>query len=213
MADAFGTPSGGLPPAPGAGLADPGVSQPPSNVFYGAQQQNAGAGSGVQANFGTQLNQYTQGQQGLQQQLPQLLSGILSGQTQIPPYWTAPPQVFKAYNDQFQREMAPRYAATYGAGGPQALSAQNIGNEQLAANLYQGGIQNFQNFLNQGLSTAFNPVGQQTAGTGTNNWQQQGNQNTLGYQTTSPLGALGIGGAAAGSVLNQLMGLLGMGGT
>lgn len=211
MAD-FGAPGApsGLPSANPASAAGGGATMP-SNLFYGAQQQSNQGGAGVQANAGTQLNQYTAGQQGLQQQLPQLLSGILSGQTQIPPYWTAPPQVFQAYNDQFQREMAPRYAATYGAGGPQALSAQNQGNQQLAAQLYQGGIQNYQNFLNQGLSTAFNPVGQQTASTGNNNWQQQGNQNTLGYQTTNPLGALGIGGAAAGSIIDGLMSLLGMG--
>lgn len=210
MAD-FSNPPGAMPPAnPGAATNNPGAIQSPSQVFYGSQQTNAQNGSGVQANAGTQLNQYTQGQQNLQAQLPQLLSGILSGQTQIPPYWTAPPAVFQAYNDQFQREVAPRYAAAYGAGGPQALAAQNIGNANLAAQLYQGGIANFQNFLNQGLATAFNPVGQQSASTGNSNWQQQGNQNTLGYQTSSPLGALGIGGAAAGSVLSGLMGLLGM---
>ena len=196
---------------PAANPAASGIgSTQPTSLFYGAQQQNNGTGAGAQTTAGTQLNQYTAGQQGLQAQLPQLLSGILSGQTQIPPYWTAPPQVFKNYNDQFNRSVAPQIASAFGAGSPQIGSQQSIGNEQLAAQLYQGGIQNFQNFLNQGLSTAFNPVGQQTANTGNSNWQQQGQQNTLGYQTSSPLGALGIGGAAAGSVLQQLLGLLGM---
>jgi hypothetical protein len=204
-----GTP-GAMPAADTSAL--PGGATQPTSTFYGSQQQNNQLGAGAQTNAGTQLNQYTQGQQGLQAQLPGLLSGILSGQQEIPAYMTAPSVVFKNYMDQFNRGPAHQYAAAYGAGGPQGLSAQNQGLQNLAAQLYQGGVTNFQNFLGQGLNTAFGtPVGQQTANTAANNWQQQGQENTLGYQTGSPLGALGIGGAAAGSILSQLAGLMGMG--
>ncbi len=198
--------------ATGAGLpaANNSNTSTPTTQFYGAQQQQQQQGAGAQTGAASALNQYTQGQQQLQGTLPQTLQSVLSGQSQVPDYFTAPPQVFKAYNDNFQQSVAPGIAAQFGAGSPQMASQQSIGNQNLAANLYQNGQGNYLNYLNSAANVAFNPVGQQTANSAANNWQSQNNGNTQGYQTGSPLGALGLGGAAAGSVLSQLAALLGL---
>jgi len=205
-----GSPAGTLPPVDNSNsnLSGSPLNQATS-VFYGSNQGNNQGGANAQSGMSSALNQYTGGQQALQNQLPGLFGSLLSGQGQIPPYWTAPPQVFQAYNDNFNRSVAPQIAAQYGAGSPQIGSQQSIGNEQLAAQLYQGGFNNYLNALNSGAGLAFNPVGQQSSNAGASNWQQQAKQNTLGYQSTSPLGSLGAGGAAMGSVLNQLVSALG----
>lgn len=198
-----------MPPLPaagtGVGAADatnPYAQSP--NTFYASNQQNQGVNAGASAQTGTQLNQFTAGQQQLQGQLPQLLSGVLTGQAQIPPYWTAPQQVFDSYNHNFQHYDAPAIAAQYGAGSPQIASQQSLGNERLAAQLYQSGQGNYLNYLNSAGAMAFNPVGQQTAAaTNSNNdWQSQ--QNTLGYQGPSLLAAGGT------SILSQLLGGMGL---
>lgn len=197
-----------MPPIPGTGTSPTGTDpnnpyMTGQNTFYASNQQGQGNSAQAQAQTGSQLNQYTAGQQQLQSQLPQLLSGVLSGQAQIPPYWTAPQQVFDAYNHNFQHYTAPQIAAQYGAGSPQMGSQMSLGNERLAAELYQGGIGNYLNFLNQAGTMAFTPVGQQTAAAQNqnNNWQSQ--QNTLGYQGPSILAAGGT------SLMSQLLGGLG----
>jgi len=196
-----------LPPTPSVvpGASNNGApvaGQPPSstitnpNTYYVQNSQQAQAGAQGQTGTQSELSQYTDGQQQLQQQLPQTLQGLLNGSTSVPSTFTAPPVAFQALNDQFQNTLLPQYAATYGAGSPQGLSQQAQQNENLAANLYQTGVGQYQNLLGQVQNTAFTPVGQEQANAQNQNWQSQGNQNTLGYQGPSPLNALGTQGAA-----------------
>jgi hypothetical protein len=159
-------PSGGLP-APNPPAA--GIEQ-----LYANYQQSQGNQS--QQGTQTNLNQFTPQQQQLQGMLPGMLSGFLSGQQDIPAYMTAPPQVFKAYNDAFQKYTAPGIAAQFGAGSPQIGAQQSFGNQQLAAQLYQSGVNNWMQGLGLGGNWAYTPIGQNAA----NQASGQSQNNTFG---------------------------------
>lgn len=126
------------------------------------QQQQAGA----------QANQYTEGQQALQGQLPGMYSSLIGGQ--VPTQFTAPQQLIDQYNRAFQANVAPGLAAQYGAGSPQIASQQSFGLGNLLANQYQQGIGNYQNALGQAAGYALSPVGSSNA--------TQGNQTSQGTQ-------------------------------
>lgn len=201
----------GTPVVPGVGNTPgnangvPGQNPTTTDAAYYAQNQQTDA-NGAQAQTGTQdqMNQYTAGQQGLQATLPATLQGVLNGSSQVPSTFTAPQVAFDAYNHNFNNNLAPKYAATYGSGGPEALSAQSLGDEQLAAQLYQTGQGNYLDYLNSANSLAFTPVGTQQANAQNQNWQQQGSQDTLGYQGPSPIAAGGT------SILASLLAALGL---
>lgn len=133
----------------------------------GQQQQNT---------VGGQQSQFTPQQQQAQNQALSGLSGFVSGQQQIPSYMTAPPQVFQAYNDAFQKYVQPGIAAQYGAGSPQIGAQQSFGNEQLAANLYQQGVNNWLAGNAQLGNLAYQAVGQN---------QQQAMNNAFNQNTTN----------------------------
>ena len=84
---------------------------------------------------------------------------------------TAPPAAFKAFNDEFNQYAAPGIAAQFGAGSPQEGAQQTMGNEQLAANLYQSGTQNWLNGLGLLGNNAYNAVGQTNNGSTTSTTQ------------------------------------------
>jgi hypothetical protein len=166
-------PGGFYPQAPSGYV--PQSSTPPSfgmttiNAGLQTSQQNAQSQS-----QGLNRNVYTPEQQALQNQLLNHLGGYISGQTQVPAYMTAPPQVFQAYNDAFQKSVAPGIAAQYGAGSPQIGAQQSFGNEQLAAQLYQSGLTNWLAGLGLAGNLAYNSVGQNSAAQGNQNNQQNG---------------------------------------
>jgi hypothetical protein len=119
--------------------------------------------------------------------LPSMLAASLSGQ-QIPSWMTAPPEAFKAYNDAFNQYVAPNIAAQFGAGSPQIGRQQMMGNEQLAANLYQNGVTNWLAYLGNAENFAMTPVGQSTNNQFNQNWQNQ--SEVQGYQGDSMLGTI-----------------------
>lgn len=114
------------------------------------------------------------------------LGGFISGTQQVPAYMTAPPQVFQAYNDAFNKFVAPGIAAQYGAGSPQIGAQQSFGNEQLAAQLYQSGITNWMDALGLQGNAAFNPQGQNSASSALGNKVNQSDQSqwNVGMDTT-----------------------------
>ena len=140
---------------------------------YGVLNVSAGTssttGTGNTTSQGTQSNTYTPAQQAAQNALLQQLQSYLSGGSSAPTWMTAPPAAFKAFNDEFNQYAAPGIAAQFGAGSPQEGAQQTMGNEQLAANLYQSGTQNWLNGLGLLGNNAYNAVGQTTAGAGTSN--------------------------------------------
>ena len=144
-----------------------------SPAAYGMSTVNGSVtnsnGTQTTAQTGVQNNTYTPAQQAAQNSLLSQLQGFLSGTTSAPSYMTAPPAAFQAYNDAFNQYAAPGIAAQYGAGSPQIGAQQSMGNEQLAANLYQTGISSYLSGLGQLGNAAFNAVGQTTANNGTNN--------------------------------------------
>lgn len=161
------------------------------NLQYGQQ-----AGEGASANQQSALSTFSPQQQALQNQLLGNMTGMLSGSSQVPAYMTAPPEVFAAYNEAFNKYVKPGIAAQYGAGSPQIGGQQSYGNRQLAAQLYQSGLSNWQGLMNQAGSLAFNPIGQTAANQGQNNW----NQNSMN---------MGISDTTYGtSLLSMLMGLI-----
>lgn len=139
------------------------------------------------ANTGQSRAYFSPEQLAAQQNVLGNLSGYLSGQQSIPAYMTAPPEVFQAYNSAFDKYVKPGIAAQYGAGSPQIGGQQSYGNMQLAAQLYQGGLQNYLGAMGMYGNLAFNPQGQNTQAANAAQGQQQFDQNNwnLGASTTN----------------------------
>lgn len=129
------------------------------------------------------------------------VGGYLAGTQQIPAYFTAPPEVFKAANDAFNKYVKPGIYSQYGTGSPQSGAQQAFMNEQLAAELYQGGQQNWLATLGMLGNPAFNPQGQNTqnAAQGQENTQMQQSKWDVGLNQT----------AFGQSLLSLLLGKLG----
>ena len=156
-------------------------------------QQNASTG----ATTGTQANTYNAGQQALQNQLSQLLPGYIQGGT-IPTAFTAPPAAFQNLNNQLTNQVNPAIAAQYGAGSPQIGAQDALAQTNLAAQLYQAGVQNYTGALGLAGNLAYNPIGQNT--TGTSNGTGTGSS-TLTNDTTQNQNNLGIAETSYGSNL------------
>ena len=139
-----------------------------TNLTAGVNNSN---GTGATTNQGVQSNTYTPAQQAAQNALLQQLQSYLSGGSSAPTWMTAPPAAFKAFNDEFNQYAAPGIAAQFGAGSPQEGAQQTMGNEQLAANLYQSGTQNWLNGLGLLGNNAYNAVGQTNNGSTTSTTQ------------------------------------------
>lgn len=172
-----GNQASGIPQAP----YPSGTFQPAYNGYtsINANYQNQN-GTQQQNTLTGQQSQFTPQQQAAQSQALSGLSGFVSGQSQVPAYMTAPPQVFQAYNDAFQKFVAPGIAAQYGAGSPQIGAQQSFGNEQLASNLYQQGVQNWLAGQAQLGNLAYTAVGQNQQ----QNMGNQFNQNTTNLGLT-----------------------------
>lgn len=186
-------------------VAFPNVQPDPvgQTTTYGenANMSQTGQQTGTNTGQSTQLNQYSAAQQALQSQLAGQYGGFLSGQTQVPAYMTAPPQVFDAWNEQFNKEVAPGLAAQFGGNSPQIHAQRAYGNRQLAAQLYQGGITNWLNGLGAANNFALTPQGSNLNSTASN---------ALNNQTDSSSGHLGIqSNTMGGSLLALLLSLMG----
>lgn len=141
-------------------------------VPYQQQQFNQ---SGVQGQSGTQANTYTAGQTGVQGQLGPLWQSFLQGN--IPSSFTNPAAATTAYNSNFNQNIAPGLASTYGAGSPQIASNNALGLAQLQGNLYNTGVSNYLSGMAGGSNYALGmPVG--TSGTTAGLSQSQGTQQT-----------------------------------
>lgn len=156
-------------------------------TYYGSNtSQNAqGSSTGTANSQVSNQNQYSADQQALQSQLAGQYGGLISGQSQIPAYFTAPQQVFDAFNTNFTKNVEPGIAAQFGAGSPQIGAQRSFGNQQLAAQLYQGGISNYLNSLGAANNFAMTPQGtigsSNTANQGSN--QYENDQGTMGIQS------------------------------
>ena len=104
--------------------------------------------------------------------------------------------MFQAYNDAFNKYVAPGIASQYGAGSPQLGAQQSFGNEQLAAQLYQSGLGNFLQgqqllggyaFTPQGQNTNSASQGQQQNQFDQSSWNVGLNQTALGQSLLSLL--------------------------
>lgn len=155
------------------------------------------AGTGQARSF------FSPDQQAAQGQYFNNIGGFLSGSQQVPAYMTAPPQVFEAYNNAFNKYVQPGIAAQFGQGSNQIGAQKSFGNQQLAAQLYQGGVQQWLSGLGMLGNAGFNPQGQNTASNQIGNQQQQMNQNQTDMGLTQTV--LGQ------SLLSLLLGKLGVG--
>lgn len=170
------------------------VASPPaggSTTVYGSATLNNGTQNVNAANtgVGSARSYFSPEQLAAQSQYFNTLGGYLNGTSQVPAYMTAPPQVFQAYNDAFNKYVKPGIASQYGAGSPQIGAQQSFGNEQLAAQLYQSGLSNYLQGLGLQGNAAFNPQGQNTTNNTLGQTQTQ-NQQT-GYEaglSTTTLG-------------------------
>lgn len=168
--------------------------QPTSTTFYNANTTGTTGQTGTTGS--NQANAYTPGQQQLQQLLPSALQGIITGQQNVPSSFTAPQQVFDAYHSNFN-QAEPGMVAQYGAGSPQIGSQRSLGDQQLAASLYQTGQGNYLNYLNSAQQGAYTPVGSASNANVNYNWQ---NDSRVDGST---------GDSIYGSILSQLLHALG----
>lgn len=161
-----------------------------SNATTQLTQQNA-------ATNGQQMNVYGDAQKQLQNNLPGVLSSFLQSGN-LPGSFGVPQQVVDAYQQNFDRFIAPKLATQYGAGSPTMGSQNTLGLQQLLANLYQTQSGNFNNVLNTASGVAFNPLGSQQAQTQTTNTNQFGTSNTADrnawQSNNTALGAMVSGG-------------------
>jgi len=104
------------------------------------------------------------------------LSGFTAGTSGVPTALTNPAGLQQAANDAFNQYATPGIAAQYGAGSPQIGAQQSMMDEQLAAQNYQSGVNNYLSGNNMLSNSAYNAVGQTGTGTGT----QSANNNNYG---------------------------------
>jgi hypothetical protein len=151
-----------------------------------------------------QQNAYTPGQQSTQATLPGLYSQLLSqlqgsaaGNT--PSNFTNNPELVGAYENAYNKNVAPQEAFQGGAGSPAIASNNALGLQQLLANQYNTGIQQSQNansLLAGGIGSAANyalgfPTGSnaQSQNQGTAKTTQAGLENST---TFNPLANMGV---------------------
>lgn len=178
----------------------PGTITAPQPVSLTTSQGTSSANTTDQASqAGQQSSTFAPWQQQLQQLLPGMLSSFVQG-GQVPTSLTAPPQEFAAANQQFTQNVAPGLVAQYGAGSPQLAQQQAYMNQNLAAQTYQQGVGNYLSGMGMLGGFATTPQGQTTAQTGQNTSQQ----NASGLGTTST----DVGGTILGMLLNALKGTI-----
>ena len=147
------------------------------------QTQQAQAGTQANQSTSTQQNTFTPGQQQVQGNLGNLWQSFLQGN--IPSSFTNPAAATNAYNSNFNQNIAPGLASTYGAGSPQIASNNALGLAQLQGNLYNTGVNNFMSALTSGSNYGLTPTGAtgSNAGFGANTMQGTSttNMNPLGF--------------------------------
>ena len=170
----------------------------PTIQLGGAATNSAGTATGNQAS--TQANTYTAPQQAAQTALLNQLSGFTAGTSTAPTSLTNPTQLQTAANDAFNQWTAPGIAAQFGAGSPQIGQQQAMMDEQLAAQNYQAGVNQYLTGNNQLQNAAFNTMGQTSTGTSANS----ANNNNEGVSAAI------TGAPGTASVLSAILGLLGL---
>src|SRR5262249_19408781 len=148
------------PPVTTPPVANPaaGGIQPAGSLFSAGsstQQQNQ-----TTDNTGNtqQMNVYNPAAQALQGSAATALQGILST-GQLPGNFGISQQAFDAMNNNFRENIAPQYAAQYGAGSPVIGSRWALMNEQLAAQLGQQQWNNALGLFGQAQGLGYNPIG------------------------------------------------------
>jgi hypothetical protein len=147
----------------------------PTTVQLGAAATDStGAATGQNAN--ALQNTYTAQQQAAQTALLNQLSGYTAGTSSVPTSLTNPAGLQQAANDAFNQYTAPGIAAQYGAGSPQIGQQQSMMDEQLAAQNYQNGVNNYLSGTSQLGNAAYNQIGNtgQAASSNTSNNQNYG---------------------------------------
>ena len=120
----------------------------------------------AQAGSSGQQNTFTPGQTQTQGNLGSLWQSFMGGN--IPSSFTTPQAPMNAFTSNYNQNIAPGVASTYGAGSPVNASNEALQMQQMQGNLYNTGVQNYNNALNSGTNYALSPTGQtgQTAGQG-----------------------------------------------
>ena len=176
-----------LPPTPAPTVPAPSGANSPMIVgpSIGTGVQNYSGQQGQTATgASTSTNQYTPGQQQLQNQAGQSLLGFMQSGS-VPGNLTAPPQIINAYERDFNDFVTPGLATQYGAGSPQIGEQQSLGLANLLANTYQTGVGNY--LAGEGLAgqLGYTPVGagatSQAADQASTNAQQINGQSLLSY--------------------------------
>lgn len=153
-------------------------------------------GSNTYAGNQAQSNQYTPGQAALQGQLGGAYSNLLNGQ--VPSDYTNNPNLVGAYTTAFNQN-APTQAFQGGAGTPQLQSNYAMGLQNLLANQFNTGTQNYQNSLAGASNFAQNPIGA-TGSTSGNTYGTQGFQGTTNQTISQPISLVNLLSALGGAL-------------
>lgn len=147
--------------------------------YMGQQAQQSGQQAGQQSQ--QQQNVYNPQQQGIQGDLGGFYNQMLQGN--IPQSFTNPSAPMQAFSANFDNNVAPGLAATYGAGSSAANSQKALAMQQLQGSLYNTGVGNYMNALGGAQNYAFNPIGGTSQGA--NQGQQLGASQTM--NTINPI--------------------------
>lgn len=164
------------------GIQSVGSGALPMTTTSTTSQQSQTAGTSLNNQIGSQANQYTAGQQALQNQTLSALSGMISGQS-IPSNFGLPQSAYDAYNLNFDRNIAPKIAAANGSGSPAIASQYTQGLVSLAAQGGQNAMSNALNAYNLAGDYAFRPVGQTQQQSSQTNFNQATNTNSRTSET------------------------------
>lgn len=151
---------------------------------YVPYMQTTQSQTGSTANTGAQqnLNTFTPGQTQTQGNLGNLWQSFMQGN--IPSSFTTPQAPMNAFTSNYNQNIAPQVASTYGAGSPVNASNEALQMQQMQGNLYNTGVQNYSNAMTGGTNYALGmPIGANSA------TQGQGATASNG-QSTSMMGLL-----------------------
>lgn len=155
-------------------------------------QQNTNTGTSATQ----QMNQFTAGQQALQNYLPGFIGNILAG-SGVSQNFGLPQSVWDAAHANFDTFQAPKLALQ-GSGSPAIGSAAQQMDLQLAGMSGQQAWGNALNAFSQGAQLAFKPIGQNQQQNSSAFGSQMGNTNQTTNQTSTNIDYGGLLGALAG---------------
>jgi hypothetical protein len=167
-------------------------AQGPSDTLigqvYGSHVGQTGTGGVTNAGNQVQTNQYSGAQQGLQDQLAQQASDVMSS-GQIGGQWLNPTQAQSDWaNLQWQQHVAPMLAAQHGADSPALASSLSQMLLGLSAQGAQQGLGAYTAAANQAQNIAFTPMGSSQVNNQSQNSNTSQNTNTAGYSANLDAG-------------------------